>query len=227
VLAVVVHPKIEAPLLGMIIAAPLAAVVLGSVARQRAKKAGRKEPGTARAAVWLGGGELALLLAFGIMIPSMCRATEPANRAKCSNNLRQIGLALLMYANDHGGQFPDTLNVLLLTDSEYTLTSDIFTCPSSSDERATGQTPAEVARNLTAEPGHLSYVYVGAGLTTVTATDDRIVAYDNPRNHTDGINVLFGDAHVEFLDRKQAEQAIAKLGPPGTAPSTRPTGASY
>jgi prepilin-type processing-associated H-X9-DG protein len=201
-------------------------VVLGSLASRRAKRAGRKEPGSARAAVWLGGGELALLLAFGVMIPSMCRATEPANRVKCSNNLRQIGIALLMYANNHGGQFPDTLNILLTPDEGAEITSDVFTCPSSSDERAMGHTPAEIARNLTAEPGHLSYVYVGADLTNATATADRIVAYDNPHNHTDGINFLYGDAHVEFLVRKRADQVIARLGAGRAAPATRPADAS-
>ena len=226
VVAGVAHPRIETPLLGIIIAAPLAALVFGAVASRRAKRAGRKEPGSARAAVWLGGGELALLLAFGVMIPSMCRATEPANRAKCSNNLRQIGLALLTYANTHGGQFPHTLNILLTPDEGAEITADVFTCPSSSDERAMGQTPAEIARNLTAEPGHLSYVYVGAGLTNAPATADRIVAYDNPHNHTDGMNILYGDAHVEFLERKRADPLIARLGAGGAAPATRPAGAS-
>src|SRR6476660_3595307 len=77
-----VHPKIEAPLLALIVALPVAALVLGSVAGRRAKRAGGREPGRAVAAVWLGGGELALVLAFSLMVPSLCRAREPANRAK-------------------------------------------------------------------------------------------------------------------------------------------------
>jgi hypothetical protein len=227
-IAGVVHPDIGNPLLAMIITAPLASVVLGSVASQRAKKAGNRARRSARGAVWLGGAELALVLAFGIMIPSMCRSHEPANRAKCGNNLRQIGLALLTYANNNGGRFPDTLNVLLDTASDYEVTADVFVCPSTGDERAMGRTPAEQARNLTAEPGHLSYVYVGAGLTTQTATGDRIIAYDNPHNHNDeGINVLYGDAHTEFLNPKQAVEAMAKLRPSGSAPATRPAGATH
>ena len=211
VIAAVVHPKIEAALLFLLIATPLAAVLLGSVAGQRAKKVGSKPRRSARAAVWLGGGELALVLAFGIMIPSMCRATEPANRFHCQYNLQRVGVALLNDATEHDGHFPDTLNELLAPDPAY-LVTDLFTCPSSSDERALGQTPEEQARNLTAEPGHLSYIYVGAGLTKTTATADRVVAYDKPHNHNnEGINVLYGDAHTEFLDRKQAEQLIAKF----------------
>ena len=35
-----------------------------------------------------------------ILLPSPNRAREQANRVKCANNLRQIGLAAMMYANN-------------------------------------------------------------------------------------------------------------------------------
>jgi prepilin-type N-terminal cleavage/methylation domain-containing protein/prepilin-type processing-associated H-X9-DG protein len=43
-------------------------------------------------------GIIALLIS--ILLPSLNRAREAANRIKCSSNLRQIGLALKMYANE-------------------------------------------------------------------------------------------------------------------------------
>lgn len=42
-------------------------------------------------------GIIALLIS--ILLPSLNRAREAANRIKCSSNLRQIGLAIKMYAN--------------------------------------------------------------------------------------------------------------------------------
>ena len=42
-------------------------------------------------------GIIALLIS--ILLPSLNRAREAANRIKCSSNLRQIGLAMKMYAN--------------------------------------------------------------------------------------------------------------------------------
>jgi len=53
-------------------------------------------------------GIIALLIS--ILLPSLNRAREQANRAKCSNNLRQIALAAMMYANAEvrTGSFPRT-----------------------------------------------------------------------------------------------------------------------
>src|SRR5206468_6470136 len=56
----------------------------------------------------VGIGIIALLIS--ILLPSLNRAREQANRAKCSNNLRQIALAAMMYANAEvrTGSFPRT-----------------------------------------------------------------------------------------------------------------------
>jgi prepilin-type N-terminal cleavage/methylation domain-containing protein/prepilin-type processing-associated H-X9-DG protein len=51
-------------------------------------------------------GIIALLIS--ILLPSLNRARETANRVKCSSNLRQIGQAILMYSNDAKGPYPRT-----------------------------------------------------------------------------------------------------------------------
>ena len=53
-------------------------------------------------------GIIALLIS--ILLPSLNRARETANRVKCASNLRQIGQAILLYSNDQrGGAFPRTV----------------------------------------------------------------------------------------------------------------------
>ena len=52
-------------------------------------------------------GIIALLIS--ILLPSLNRARETANRVKCASNLRQIGQAILLYSNDSKGPYPRTL----------------------------------------------------------------------------------------------------------------------
>jgi prepilin-type N-terminal cleavage/methylation domain-containing protein len=49
-------------------------------------------------------GIIALLIS--ILLPSLSRARETANRVKCAANLKQIGNGLLLYANENSGNFP-------------------------------------------------------------------------------------------------------------------------
>ena len=42
-----------------------------------------------------------------ILIPAVGRARESANQSKCISNLRQIGVAVQSYANEHKGRYPE------------------------------------------------------------------------------------------------------------------------
>lgn len=51
-------------------------------------------------------GIIALLIS--ILLPSLNRARETANRVKCGSNMRQIGQAIQLYANENKGNYPRT-----------------------------------------------------------------------------------------------------------------------
>jgi prepilin-type N-terminal cleavage/methylation domain-containing protein len=51
-------------------------------------------------------GIIALLIS--ILLPSLNRARETANRVKCASNLRQIGQGLLLYSNENKAIYPRT-----------------------------------------------------------------------------------------------------------------------
>jgi prepilin-type N-terminal cleavage/methylation domain-containing protein len=66
-----------------------------------------------------------------MLLPALARAKEAANRIKCANNLKQVELALRMYADDNNGIFPPRTNAwrwptLLL---EYYRTTNLLICP--------------------------------------------------------------------------------------------------
>lgn len=86
---------------------------------------------------------------LSILLPALARAMEAARRAVCGSNLRQVGMALQMYANESDGIFP-TLQAFrndgidegivppMMFDGysmypEYLTDSEILVCPSDLD----------------------------------------------------------------------------------------------
>jgi prepilin-type N-terminal cleavage/methylation domain-containing protein len=51
---------------------------------------------------------IAVLIA--LLLPAVQAARAAARRAQCANNMRQIGLATLRFADDHRGRFPGIMH---------------------------------------------------------------------------------------------------------------------
>ena len=137
-----------------------------------------------------------------VVVPSLSRAREAANRVKCANNMRHIGLAIRAYASTHSGVLPATPQDLLLNS---TLDASDFVCPGGSDTPAPGVTRPEQAANLTVS--HLSYIYLPRG----DLSGRTILFYEKPQAHRgEGSNVLFGDGHVEFIMGAQVLARVAQ-----------------
>ena len=66
-----------------------------------------------------------------MLLPALARAKEAANRSKCANDLKEIELALKLYADDNDGRFPPRTNAYrwptLLQDSYRN--TNMLVCP--------------------------------------------------------------------------------------------------
>jgi len=125
-----------------------------------------------------------------LLVPALVRARNRADEASCAAQLRNIGWALRMYAQDHSGQLPPELTGLT---PRYLEDVAVYRCPSA--------VVVEKRYPQLFEPaplGTVDYVYV-AGL----AIDDRPgfeVVWDNAARHGGKANVLYLSSRVEKLD---------------------------
>lgn len=84
-----------------------------------------------------------------MLLPALGRAKETARRISCNNNLRQLGLALKMYADDSEGFFPPRLTAGRWPHKlyeYYARNTAILRCPSD------GQNPATQGGNTNLYP---------------------------------------------------------------------------
>jgi prepilin-type processing-associated H-X9-DG protein len=146
-------------------------------------------------------------LMASILLPSLNKARETANRVKCQSNLSQIGMAMLLYSNENKGKAPPDLGTLLLTQD---LTVDVFTCPSGHGmpHGVRNMKPEDQAKWVN-EGGHYEYLKPKVVLTKLAADD--VIVYEKVDAHDgDGMNILYADGHAEFHMMRAAQEEIER-----------------
>lgn len=121
--------------------------------------------------------------------------------------MRQIGIALALYANENRGAYPPDLATLLATQD---IMPYAFVCPSESSTAATRPWSDDAAAR---SAGMLDYVYIGEGLTNAT-TAEVPVLFERSSAHHGGGNILFGDGHVDHLSTAQFMKLVASIKDP-------------
>jgi prepilin-type N-terminal cleavage/methylation domain-containing protein/prepilin-type processing-associated H-X9-DG protein len=163
---------------------------------------------------------------IGLLLPTLNKAREQSNRTKCVANLRTLGQAMLLYANDSrdwlpNGNPPRTYvnyaaqdAVLVALANKYVRAAGTFHCPSDADpipERI------ETADYLLPNSAHVSYEFfsiwwrpedgprwVRCKQAPLAWDHDGGSANVTPfQNHgTKGGNVVFTDGHAQWEEQK-------------------------
>ena len=152
----------------------------------------------------------------GILLPVLSRARESARKTQCMSNVKQIGMGLIMYANENSETFPSStasnpamasLNLLYDT---YISDNKVFNCPS--DTTVTAATNAGMSVSTSGGSEAFTSTQSSYGYDrSHTQADDADVALlaDRPPSDTTlssdnhnarGQNVVYVDGHVEFVN---------------------------
>ncbi|HEY2587412.1 MAG TPA: H-X9-DG-CTERM domain-containing protein [Tepidisphaeraceae bacterium] len=134
----------------------------------------------------------------------MLQARTNAMRIQVASNLRQLGMAVMMYATDHQGQMPKDLGAEI---SKYVDGPEGFKRLWVDPLRPNQQKP---------------YVYLKLAdkFADVKEPAQAVLIYENHTTWDNGINVAFADGHVEWVaDEKQFKEMLdqTKKSNPGAA----------
>jgi prepilin-type processing-associated H-X9-DG protein len=151
---------------------------------------------------------------ISILLPALNKARQQAQQIKSAANLKNMGLAAMIYSNNQkDNAFPKDFAVML---KETDLTIDIFVNPRSNTTVPQGLTKEQQQQWVRENS---DYVWNGAGMKASKAGPDDPIAWEKPQGMKNGINILYGDGHVQFEFMPTAMEIIQKAErakrPPG------------
>ena len=116
-----------------------------------------------------------LAILVSILLPASLKGIEMANRSKCANNLKSIGVAFVSYAADHKGDMPHyktplgvnfvederfTRIVIPLATNKYVEDLRLWVCPSDKIDQGNAVAPAKDLASFNSDKGSCSYLYI-------------------------------------------------------------------
>ncbi|MBN2181123.1 MAG: hypothetical protein JW715_04355 [Sedimentisphaerales bacterium] len=114
----------------------------------------------------------------GVMMPALARTRNQARRVVSMSNLKQLGVATIMYANEHDDNLPENFDQM----NKYIGGSKVLESPLKPKDFTGPSYILVTGQNVSMDPGN-------------------IVIYENPAYCSDRINVLFLDCHVEQMQK--------------------------
>jgi len=126
-------------------------------------------------------------LGAGIMMPALARARTQGKNAVSMSNLKQLSLAVIMYADDHDGKLPENF------------------------EQAKNYYGNPKVLESPLKPKGFNgpcYIYVNGQSMNAKSPSRQIIIYENPKYCKDTINAAFLDGHVERMQRERFRETL-------------------
>lgn len=130
------------------------------------------------------------LITAGMYLPRFSCSHEKAFRLFCTNNLKQISLALEYYANDNEGYYPPyygAMGLELLRKNDYLNEPKFFICPNQI-----------VTPTVPLNEKNICYYYIG-GLMNTKEDAKKPIIWDFEDNHEKYGNLILADRTLEFF----------------------------
>ncbi len=147
-----------------------------------------------------------------ILFPVFSRAREQARKTTCLSNMKQIGMALMMYVQDWDETFPflgcwgcgtgpDANNPLCTPQAKiypYVKNTDIFACPSTAGDAATMVLYYDAGQNLARVGGGWPFPPEFTGKVVSIGWNDKMYAAKQAELPTPAETAVFADAIFAF-----------------------------
>lgn len=160
---------------------------------------------------------------MALLLPALVRARETARRTECLNNLRQIGMGIDIYSQDHN-KIPSSDGPTVFISGEgastglgelipsYISTVKTFYCPTASGSGAFkgGTKEADVGKKTL----RCSYLYNGRPGGYVPTDPREVLAMDytgpgNTNHRGTYVNVLYADGHTRGIPYDDGSLSVA------------------
>ncbi len=139
-----------------------------------------------------------------ILFPVFAKAREKARQTQCLNNVRQIGVAIDIYRQDHKDHFPNRATVF----ADINMPPKTLACPTYGASKGIGYGyNTWISDKVPSDAGMLAMQKLPVMMDAKTADHLVLMPSQTDPRHTDKVVVGFGDGHVAMLPQGEVEIA--------------------
>ncbi len=151
---------------------------------------------------------LLLLILPGLLLPALSRAKEKAMSINCVNNMKQLGLGMIMYADAHNDQLP-VAAAWSDSVSNFVSSTNVFHCPADSRPGCSYAFNQKLDQHNIKQINPRTVLVFESTAGWNSSGGPEIM--EKNRHGRDGCNIVFADGHVQRV--RNTELAALRWDP--------------